>query len=392
VADTALIYLAPGAFKDTLSDARVLFHDPGEAPRRTTLGEALAHLSARPVNLVATSTEVLLTGVSVSRKQARHLQRVLPFLLEEQLLEAPESLWFAAGRNIQGRYPVAVIGRAPLESLLLLCREHQVRPLTLKADADLLAAQAPLVIDVDGWGALILDRERALVADEAQRQALIALPGQERDDDDDGERPAEFTRLEDPSTLCEQLGMALAAGRGVELLQGPYVQRQNQKSGPSPWAPWKPVIGLAATVFVLALVAIWTQQWRYARAADQTFAEASELYQSLFPDDRATAGLRRQFEARLARLARGGDGDRGGTLFAVLPAVASTLNGSEVEPKRLQFDQRDGSLLLDLGAKEYSQLEKLQAALREKGVNATIANYRNGASGVTARVKVEQAG
>lgn len=390
MADTALIYLAPGAFKDTLSDARVLFHGLGEAPRETSLGEALARLSGRPVNLVTTSTEVLLTGVSVSRKQARHLQRVLPFLLEEQLLEAPESLWLAAGKNDQGRYPVAVIGRAPLESLLLLCREHQVRPLTLKVDADLLAAQAPLVIDVDGWGTLILDREQALVADESQRQALIALHNQQHGDE--GEAPAPFTRLEDPLTLCEQLAIALAAGRGVEVLQGPYVQRQNQKSGPSPWAPWKPVIGLAAAVFVLALVAVWTQQWRYVQAADQTFAEASELYQSLFPDDRATVGLRRQFEARLARLARSGDGDRGGTLFAVLPAVASTLNGSEVEPKRLQFDQRDGSLLLDLGAKEYSQLEKLQAALREKGVNATIANYRNGASGVTARVKVEQAG
>ena len=88
----------------------------------------------------------------------------------------------------------------------------------------------------------------------------------------------------------------------------------------------------------------------------------------------------------------GGDGEGGGTLFRVLPAVASTLSQSEVEPKRLQFDQRDGSLLLDLGAKEYNQVEKLQGALNEKGVRATIANYRNGATGVTARVKVEQAG
>ena len=143
--------------------------------------------------------------------------------------------------------------------------------------------------------------------------------------------------------------------------------------------------------FFIALAAVWAQQWRYQKAADETFAQAAELYQSLFPGDRATSGLRRQFQARLARL--GGDGDGGGgTLFRVLPAVASTLSQSEVEPKRLQFDQRDGSLLLDLGAKEYNQVEKLQGALNEKGVRATIANYRNGATGVTARVKVEQAG
>ncbi|ASK33839.1 type II secretion system protein GspL [Alloalcanivorax mobilis] len=387
MADTALIYLAPGAFKETLAEAGVLLQTgAGQTPREMTLSEALAAVHGGTVSVVLTSTEALLTGVTLSRKQARHLQRVLPFLLEEQLLEAPESLWFAAGKSDHGRYPVAVVGRAPLEGLLMLCREHQVRPLTLKADADLLQADAPLIIGVDRWGAMILDREQALVADAAQRDALMALRGGEQE-------PAaeEFTHLEDALSLCERLRAALAAGQGVEMLQGPYVQRQNQKTGPSPWAPWKPVIGLAAAVFVLALVAVWTQQWRYNQAADQSFAEAAKLYQTLFPGDRATAGLRRQFEARLARLSSGG-GETGGALFALLPAVASTLNASEVEPKRLQFDQRDGSLLLDLGAKEYSQLEKLQTALREKGVNATIANYRNGASGVTARVKVEQAG
>ncbi|UWN52260.1 hypothetical protein ASALC70_04504 [Alcanivorax sp. ALC70] len=46
-----------------------------------------------------TSAEALLTGVTLSRKQARHLQRVLPYLLEEQLLEPPEALWFATARR-----------------------------------------------------------------------------------------------------------------------------------------------------------------------------------------------------------------------------------------------------------------------------------------------------
>ena len=382
MADSALIYLAPGAFQNALADASVLFQESrADSPRQGSLSEALEALSGRAVNLVVTSAEALLTAVTLSRKQARHLQRVLPYLLEEQLLEAPEQLWFAPGKAEHGRYPVAVINRPGLEALIELCREHRVRPQSLKADADLLAPQTPVLITVEGWGALILERDQALVVDEAQREAVLALHG-----DDE----LHFTRLEDPATLCDQLQAALAADRGVEMLQGTFSQRQNQASGPSPWQPWKPVMGLAAAVFFIALAAVWAQQWRYQKAADETFAQAAELYQSLFPGDRATSGLRRQFQARLARL--GGDGDGGGTLFRVLPAVASTLSQSEVEPKRLQFDQRDGSLLLDLGAKEYNQVEKLQSALNEKGVRATIANYRNGATGVTARVKVEQAG
>ena len=386
MAESALIYLAPGAFSqhqaEGLDTAAVLYQTvAGEPPQRTTLGEALRHQDGAGANLVITSAEALLTQVALSRKQARHLQRVLPYLLEEQLLDAPEQLWFATGKPEQGNYPVVVINRVDLDALLALCHEAGVRPTALKVDADLLAPETPVLINVPERGALILERDQALVADGEQRDALMALH-------EDEDRP--FTRIEDDQTLCDRLRAGLAAERGVEVLQGAYAPRQTRRAGPSPWDPWKPVMGLAAAVFLIALAAIWAQQWRYQQAADQAFADAAQLYQSLFPGDRATSGLRRQFEARLARLGAGEAG--GSTLFAVLPAVATTLSGSEVEPKRIQFDQRDGSLVLDLGAKEYDQVEKLQTALQQKGVRATIANYRNGASGVTARVKVEQAG
>jgi general secretion pathway protein L len=49
-------------------------------------------------------------------------------------------------------------------------------------------------------------------------------------------------------------------------------------------------------------------------------------------------------------------------------------------------------LLLDVGAKDYAQLEQLQNALKQQGARASIANYRNGAQGVSARIKVEQPG
>ncbi len=415
MADTALIYLAPGAFHRTLAEAPVLFQpQAGDSPRQATLDEALRALAGARAALVVTSTEALVTQVELARKQARHLQRVLPYLLEEQMLEAPETLHFAAGKPQQGRYPVVAVAKDALEALLALCREHGVFPWTLKVDADLLADQTPLVMAVDDLNQVILGRDQALAVEPAQVDALLALHRQQPGAletaggiadgtlDDlqtpgalDGVSPRaadEIVRLEDAGTLCSWLREALPREGSVEVLQGPYTQRKRNADGPSPWTPWIPVLRLAAVVFVVALAALWVQEWRYSRAAAESFQQAAQLYQSLFPNDRATAGLRRQFRARLVQLSSTDSGVANSGLFSMLPAVASTLSGSDIKPKRLQFDSRDGSLLLDLDAKEYSDLEKLQAALRKKGVQATIANYRNGTNGITARLKVEQTG
>ncbi|WP_133490796.1 type II secretion system protein GspL [Alcanivorax sp. 24] len=398
---TALIYLAPGAFRNGLAESPALYQEsPADPVSEGSLSQALEALRGGGARIVIGGADALCTHVNLSRKQARHLQRVLPFLLEEQLLDAPERLWFAAGKGDHGRYPVTVVDREALDALLTLARDAQVHISSLKSLGDVLSRAAPVAVAIPGCQTLVLDRERALsYADEAQLSSLMALCTAPDGEDitaaaepapNDPEQP--LARVDSPTALFQQLRDGINEAGMVEILQGALAPRQNRRGAPSPWAPWKPVLGLAAAVFVLSLVALGVQTWRYERAADQAFADAGKLYQSLFPGDRATAGLRRQFEARLARLSNGGGATGNARLFQVLPSVAAVLSASKVEPKRLQFDERQGNLLLDLGAKEYADLEKLQTALREKGVNASIANYRNGPNGVTARIRVEQAG
>lgn len=177
---------------------------------------------------------------------------------------------------------------------------------------------------------------------------------------------------------------------GQELLTGPYMPRQNRRES-ALLGPWRPVAYLAAAVFLMAVVAVWVQQWRYQRAADAALAQAKDRYEQLFPGDKATSALNRQFQGRLARLGGGADGG-GAAFFPLLAPVAQVLKDMKVEPKRLQYDQRQNVLLVDVGAKDYAQLEALQNAIRKQGGNASIANYRNGAQGVSARIKVEQPG
>src|SRR5690625_2483891 len=74
------------------------------------LAEQLAALAGTAVKLVLSVANVTLTEVALTRKQARHMDSVLPYLLEENLLEPAETLWFSYQRAAKGtqHYPVAV--------------------------------------------------------------------------------------------------------------------------------------------------------------------------------------------------------------------------------------------------------------------------------------------
>ncbi|EKF73588.1 general secretion pathway protein L [Alcanivorax hongdengensis A-11-3] len=362
------------------ADMPVYWRQGGADVQSGSLAQALQACNG-PVRLVLSNRDAQLTEVSLSRKQARHLQKVLPFLLEEQLLDSPESLWLAAGKAESGHYPVAAIAREHMDAWVALVADSPCTLQSIRVDTDLLADRAPLIISLDGKVLLQSGRNQALWIDQADQDRIQPLFAGALDE-------AMLISAEDE--LFDLFAAAFREGRAVELMQGAYAPRKDKQASSSMWAPWRPIMAMAAVIFVCAVITLWVQEWRYQRAADAAFAQAQARYEQLFPGDRATAALSRQFRARLARLGGVETADAG--FLSLLAPVATVLHGSKVEAKRMQFDQRDGSLMLDVGAKDYAELEKLQQAIRKQGVDANIANYRNGASGVNARIKVEQAG
>lgn len=378
MADAPLIYLAGAGETEWQPDSPVLYQSrSGETVQWLGLGEALAACQGGNADLVVSVSCARLTHVTLSRKQARHLQRVLPYLLEEQLLDNPDDLWFVSRKGSGDDYQVSAVRRDLITNLQQWAAEAGARLASLQVDADCLQAVLPLTADLgNGQQLLLIDREQGLVIDEDQQDAFAPLLGDSLDQ----------ARQVDLQTLFDDLRRR----HGQELLSGPYAPRQSRRER-ALLGPWRPVAYLAAAVFLVAVVATWVQQWRYQQAADAALAQAKLRYEQLFPDDKATSALNRQFQGRLARLGGGSDGG-GAAFFPLLAPVAKVLRDMKVEPKRLQYDQRQNVLLVDVGAKDYAQLEALQNAIRKQGGNASIANYRNGAQGVSARIKVEQPG
>lgn len=368
----------------------VLVQSGADQPVERTSLEAFAEQAdpLRPVYLVLSSADAVMTRVSLGRKQARHLQKVLPYLLEENLLGEPEAFWFSWGRaektDSGDHWPVLAVKRQQLEALRHFCGERGLFLRGATTDAALLASRAPLRL-ADSAGVLLMpDALRALTVDADTEAAVIRAMDVDT---------ADWTVLQGDQAAFSAFRAALAEGAGIELLRDsmrPLRHRQDVGAAPG---PWRPLGWLAAATVLMACVLMGVQQWRYEQAAEQAREQAEAAYLQLFPGDRVSGGLRRQFQARLNRLSGSGGGGQG--FLAIMASAGEVLSGFReqgVVSQRLRYDSRQNLLTLDLQASDFDALERLRSALGDQGLNAEIATARNEGDEVKARLKVERSG
>ena len=380
--DSTLIYLLAGALRaDSPSDVGAIWQRRAEAIERGTLAEALESVSGR-ARVVLSAGDVLLTSVELSRRQARHIQKVLPYLLEESLLSSTDEMWFAHGRPVDGHYPVAACEREGLEQLLAWFDEAgDVQLAGAWVDADLLQPHVPCLVWQDAELLCVPSPGQAAIVPHSELAQLPQLLGIET---------AEFTRIEHPEALLTAFREALASGAGVALLHGDLRPTVQQGAWSEKIRPWRPLAGLAAGVLVAVWGLLLAQQWQFNRAAEARAAEAVVMYQELFPGAPRPQLLQREFRTQLERM--GGSAAGGGFLSLMTP-VGEILGGATdqgVTPRRIQFDERESVLLVDITARDFGILENLREKMQSAGLSAEIGTARSEASGVTARMRVGQ--
>lgn len=373
-----LLRLPPGALRvDEPASLPVTWHLPGDSIGQGSLSDFLQAHPGASVGLLFSIADFLLTRVTLNRKQARHLHKVVPYLLEEQLIGDPEGLWFSAGAVENGHYPVLVGDRAGLERVKRYCEDGGLVVVGAAVDAELLRADAPVIAEGDSL-LVVADTFQAVAVPAAQRDVLLPLLQIDL---------ANFSTL-DTSALWPHWRQAWR--KRIELLHSSLKPKSAKKQSTGRLPPGWRQFAIAATVLLtLAWSLAWLQAWQYGRLASQTLAEAGQRYERLFPGDRATATLGRQFRTRLEQ---SGGGSVGGSAFLrLMTPVAQSLASMQstgVAPKRILFEERDATLMLDLEAKSYEGLEAVRAALIEAGLQAEIANFRNQGEQVAARMKV----
>lgn len=379
MSDPILLKFAAGALRsDDPGHIRVSWHVSPQEQGEGSLDEFGSAFAGAAVTLVFSVDDFLLTSVALSRRQARHLNKVLPYLLEEQLIGDPENLWFSVGALSDGHYPVLVCDRGGLVSLLARLDQLGLRAKHATVDADLLRGRAPLRV-LGEPQLLVIKADQAVSLPGEQLETLWEALDLDRDVfetlEADALWPALRDGLEKPHIALLHDELKPKSQRRTSVARVPDV--------------WRRFAVAASVMLAIGWTLAWLQAWQYNRLADQARTQAGVLYQQLFPGDRATAKLSAQFTNRLTQLGAGGGGS--GLFLSLMAPVAESLAGLKaegVEPRRILFDERDNSLVLDLEAKSYEGLESLRTALVDAGLVAEIANFRNQGERVAARMKV----
>jgi general secretion pathway protein L len=376
MAEATLIWLTPGALTATEPAAHpVYWREADGSVRGGTLAQAIRHPGAS-VRLVLSAADVLLTEVNLNRRQARHLQRVLPWMLEDQLIGQPEQFWFASGRPMAGRYPVVACDKSALLQLVAVSEELGAQVAGVAVDAQLLAELAPARIALDEHSLVLADAFQGLVIPAAEADAVLALLGLDSLPDQSRPRPELFQIMQ----------TRVHGGHSLELLQGD-LRPAEQGSGPLLSGAWRQLAVLAAACVATVVLLLALQTWRYQSAAESQWQQAADLYNQLFPGDRASALLASQFRNRLGQLG----GAASGGFMALMMPVGESLGGQHsagLTARRIQYDERENALTLDVEAGSYDSLEALQGRIGAAGLEAEIANYRSQGEKVTARLRV----
>jgi general secretion pathway protein L len=388
-------------------------------PAAGTLEEAAARIQGRPVIVLVPATEVLTTAVNLPIRGGAKLLAALPYALEEQVAADVDTMHFAAGeRRDSGTRPVAAIARQTLDHWLALLGEAGIQPWkVVPENYGLSRIPGTMSVLVDGDTVMFNDGENLefVLEGASPSDALVAAGrlNDRRDDDTPPEQAghlvvycdaADEERLSHdwialrhelasvdinlmPDGALPRLAVTVAAGRGVNFLQGKYGPKADYGS----WLrPWRRAAILLLTLIVIGLAGKGADYWRLSQeetVLQQRFAEA---YQQIRPGSSgpvmdpvgAVNSIRRSLGATSAT--------------PVFLASLGELSSAMAENKNAQIEAisyRAGVIDVRLNSPDVETVGSIQKAINASGrFAASIQSTDRVADRINSRIQIREAG
>tara|TARA_Y100001934_G_C12378157_1_gene790508 strand:- start:3806 stop:4990 length:1185 start_codon:yes stop_codon:yes gene_type:complete len=348
------------------------------------------------VSLVLSATNYATHWVSLPGVKGRHLNRALPFALEDVLIRDISDYTVIPGGSLGGKHKAYVVESDLIDRLIELLAIHHLRLSSLQPETAGYAGNQMLRAN-DGWVVSLQGVFEGWVPDSALPAVLdgvgdkvagaaLSISASSMDEGNLLKTTISSGYPDSFDSIMVSTGKSEPGDSTVSLLQGKAANVGREKK-PAPW--WTGIASFAAIFAVFACAFLIVENHRTSEQIEMVSSSSKDLYKRWFPGESAS-----NYESRFRRKLRsGGDtADSAGfdSLMGSVSAAWAGLDQSKgaVSIQSIRYSERIGEFLIDVDAQQQSDLQALKAAIEARGLTAEISSAKADKDVVKGRLKV----
>ncbi len=347
--------------------------------------------------------QMLLTNVNTRARKQKHLQKAVPFALEDELADDVENLHFALGQRYgENDFPVAVIDKQTLDLVLDELSSVGIYPDLLTADIFGLPFR-------EGTWTILIENERALVRTEKYQGFTIDLHNLQQMLTS-SLRQAEVTPAELNVYCCDeqQTGIkklnlpistnelddcppglfadGLDENECINLLQSSYRKKDKRHRQVG---PWKVAAMLFGVWIALAFMSVFLDHGRLSKQEKNLNAQIVQIMKQTFPDMQNVSAdsARTKMEARLKNFM---DMTSAGSQASFMELLAmsgeSMKQAGKVDIDTMNY--REGKLNMNVKSADVQILDNVKQSLKSKNYSTDIQSANTQGNTVEAKLVI----
>ncbi len=382
----------------------------GELPHADALAELAEKAKQREVITFVPASDISLKSLKVPSKSAKAMRLAVPYMLEDELAQDVEDLFFAYSdikvANSEDNCFVAVVEHAQLElwktwldNANILCKrmlpDVLAMPLADEANTGSAIVLGDQILIRQGqWQGITIDTNIWPLISESLSDAHIEETdnsSQENEEVDDTKSASfslnAYSALPESNAelvinpMPEELPLALlaatinsgSAGK-FNLLQGEFKSKEQRSPALTSWF-W--VAGIATFALLLNVGIKGAELVQLNSQQAQLEQQIINTYKKAFPKTKRVriSTLRSQLKQKLKEVG-GSSGESSflTILTQVQPALALV---QDIKPQTLKFDGKRNEIRMQALASSYQYFDKFKIALEESGLTVSIGAQNN---------------
>ncbi len=361
------------------------------------------------VILLLPGTLVMVYQKAVNKAQKKHLDQVVPFLVEENLAADIEAFHFVHKLTGSDKVSIVAAPKILLEQLIDVMTEINLEPAHIYAENQLYTGNDSLTLFIDDayvhvhqegkpaqtieiGGFAIMIAHLMDNANTERKQENIETPKKNKvtifytNNDEQGKNEVVRILQENHSEfsisycllherenlfgwLCERLIKAKKETQWIDLRSGSFACFKQFKKQ---WKAWKTVAIVATVWVILEVLFNLTTGIIYSVKASNFQEQSIEMYKKAFPADRSVVDVRTSLQRKLRGFK---SSERNDGFFKIMKKVSSVKpKQKEIVTRSIEYNETGGKLTLEITAVNYEVLNNYAQKLRDKGLKVTLTN------------------